>query len=647
MINNWQIPRNKRKLHAVVDILSLFVLHNLGEVWNGDLERQLDFEAELERYGIKGEGQRRDRKAGGARTYEAWLSNLGLIYEETNTGIIRTTLAGEALLSGHPPVPIITNQLMKMQYPSPYSIRRNVEINEHFQIRPFRFLIRLLRDSRIQKLSKQEIGRLVITLGKNETSSCYEHVVQCILNYRKYGEVIFEEIHAKNYMNTRNLKEEVSYLEDIANVFINYLEYTQIIVRDIERHVYICPDKLDEVKTILNDSSRVRPFDNERLFGREIFQRSYGVVLGQTKDNRNFYGQVITDIQYRDRRIRSELLHLATRKPIMHLTAELIEEIAISTGYTQYEVEEALERFRPDTLSAFETSYLNMAINGREQAVEFEVATQNIFEQLGFKTEHTGNRPLYPDIFVKYQTNYSGIIDTKASRQYSISNDHRNRMIHNYISMFQNQNNNMEFFMYVADSFGNRIDDQIQSLAMEAGINGCAITAYNLIKLLQRHLLSPIPCQELRELFQVNRHITVNDIDSVSSKSSAKYQVYMDNKSNKIKCLFRMGELFCGAGGMSIAAKFTTIETDKEVFKVEQVWANDYDEAACATFRHNICPDRPESVICGDVQELDITKLEKIDAFSFGFPCNDYSIVGESKGLEGEYGPLYSYGIKV
>ncbi|MEH7568775.1 DNA cytosine methyltransferase, partial [Priestia megaterium] len=52
-------------------------------------------------------------------------------------------------------------------------------------------------------------------------------------------------------------------------------------------------------------------------------------------------------------------------------------------------------------------------------------------------------------------------------------------------------------------------------------------------------------------------------------------------------------------------------------------------------------------VICGDVQELDITKLEKIDAFSFGFPCNDYSIVGESKGLEGEYGPLYSYGIKV
>lgn len=89
------------------------------------------------------------------------------------------------------------------------------------------------------------------------------------------------------------------------------------------------------------------------------------------------------------------------------------------------------------------------------------------------------------------------------------------------------------------------------------------------------------------------------------------------------------------------------VEKDGELFKVEHAWANDYDEATCETFRHNICPDNPETVICGDVRKLDITKLPEIDAFAFGFPCNDYSIIGESKGLEGEYGPLYTYGIKV
>ena len=39
-------------------------------------------------------------------------------------------------------------------------------------------------------------------------------------------------------------------------------------------------------------------------------------------------------------------------------------------------------------------------------------------------------------------------------------------------------------------------------------------------------------------------------------------------------------------------------------------------------------------------------KLTPIDALAFGFPCNDYSVVGEQKGMDGVYGPLYSYGVK-
>jgi DNA (cytosine-5)-methyltransferase 1 len=115
-----------------------------------------------------------------------------------------------------------------------------------------------------------------------------------------------------------------------------------------------------------------------------------------------------------------------------------------------------------------------------------------------------------------------------------------------------------------------------------------------------------------------------------------------------IKMIFKKGELFCGPGGLSLGAKLAeAVNEDGEVFKVQHEWANDFHEETCETFRLNICPDRPESVICGDVREIDIKSLSKIDCFSFGFPCNDYSIVGESKGLEGNYGPLYTYGIKV
>ncbi len=84
-----------------------------------------------------------------------------------------------------------------------------------------------------------------------------------------------------------------------------------------------------------------------------------------------------------------------------------------------------------------------------------------------------------------------------------------------------------------------------------------------------------------------------------------------------------------------------------EEFYVEHTWANDIDELTCETFIHNICPNNPESVICEDVRDLDISELDPIDAFSFGFPCNDFSLVGEKKGFSGDYGALYTYGVKV
>jgi DNA (cytosine-5)-methyltransferase 1 len=108
---------------------------------------------------------------------------------------------------------------------------------------------------------------------------------------------------------------------------------------------------------------------------------------------------------------------------------------------------------------------------------------------------------------------------------------------------------------------------------------------------------------------------------------------------------FRLGELFCGPGGIAYGALSARIE--KPEFKIEHLWANDYDADTCETYRHNICPTTPESVICGDVRKLDIEKLSPIDALAFGFPCNDFSQVGEQKGINGNFGPLYTYGVKV
>ena len=44
---------------------------------------------------------------------------------------------------------------------------------------------------------------------------------------------------------------------------------------------------------------------------------------------------------------------------------------------------------------------------------------------------------------------------------------------------------------------------------------------------------------------------------------------------------------------------------------------------------------------------LDLLQLGAIDALAFGFPCNDFSLVGSKLGFKGKYGPLYTYGIEV
>lgn len=115
--------------------------------------------------------------------------------------------------------------------------------------------------------------------------------------------------------------------------------------------------------------------------------------------------------------------------------------------------------------------------------------------------------------------------------------------------------------------------------------------------------------------------------------------------SKKIVKEFRLGELFCGPGGLAHGA--ITAKIDNPEYRIVHKWANDYDLDTCNTYRRNICPNDADSVICGDVRKLDIEPLGDIDAFAFGFPCNDFSVVGEQKGFDGTFGPLYTYGINV
>ena len=60
--------------------------------------------------------------------------------------------------------------------------------------------------------------------------------------------------------------------------------------------------------------------------------------------------------------------------------------------------------------------------------------------------------------------------------------------------------------------------------------------------------------------------------------------------------------------------------------------AIDYHDETVATYRRNVEGASETTTICSDVKKISaqqLAKISKIDGFAYGFPCNDFSLVGE------------------
>jgi len=120
-----------------------------------------------------------------------------------------------------------------------------------------------------------------------------------------------------------------------------------------------------------------------------------------------------------------------------------------------------------------------------------------------------------------------------------------------------------------------------------------------------------------------------------------------EEQENEQNSIFKMAELFCGPGGLAYGALLADVfNKEGKRFRVKSVWGNDIDEDSCRTYARNIHGGNISVVECAPVEKIDLKKTPSFDALTFGFPCNDFSVVGKQKGFKGRYGPLYTYGVK-
>ena len=168
--------------------------------------------------------------------------------------------------------------------------------------------------------------------------------------------------------------------------------------------------------------------------------------------------------------------------------------------------------------------------------------------------------------------------------------------------------------------------------------------------------------------FRINQH-ALNQFKVVCEKNGVKpsevLRIFMDQYSNNNESFseekienevlrkkvkkdigFSIGEMYCGPGGIGIAAHKSEVRKGGKRYGFNHSWATDYHKETCRTYAKNIFGDEDNpNVIWNDIRKMNIKDLPDVDGFLYGFPCNDFSNVGESRGLQGEYGPLYRYGV--
>lgn len=102
---------------------------------------------------------------------------------------------------------------------------------------------------------------------------------------------------------------------------------------------------------------------------------------------------------------------------------------------------------------------------------------------------------------------------------------------------------------------------------------------------------------------------------------------------------FTVVSMFSGCGGMDLGFtggfEFMGRKYKQNPFKI--IWANDLNEAACRTYKGYF----NKNIYCGDVWNLLDTLPASTDVLIGGFPCQDLSVNGKRKGVDGARSGLY------
>ena len=102
---------------------------------------------------------------------------------------------------------------------------------------------------------------------------------------------------------------------------------------------------------------------------------------------------------------------------------------------------------------------------------------------------------------------------------------------------------------------------------------------------------------------------------------------------------FTVVSMFSGCGGMDLGftGGFEVLGRRYDRLPFEIVWANDINRKACSTYRRNLS----DVIVCGNVWDVIDSLPSTANVIIGGFPCQDISVNGKRRGINGARSGLY------
>lgn len=499
----WMFPRNIRSIYpwkmAQIQALILQVIKR-GD-WAQSIQNS--FCNALEIAGLKNKGVQYDPHSGGPRTYLSQLKCLGLLFSRPD-GSIYPTIAGKDLADGKPPLPILQQLLLDHQYPSAYSSFQNVKINPLLKVKPFLFVLELLKHNDIGHLSNLELAVPVI-YGHN--NNCLNLCHDKIMRLRGGASLIdvIDDIEKDLYLprSHGDLELKLKNILDIANTCKNYLKACCLVYEDDslgQQRIFFSDDSIELYDLALN---RIDKYIAEST--EESFQRAYG-AWNKRKDTRRLSSEdLVSTGGAKAGIVLSRFYRLCGQHLITSLPDEFISSMISGYGFSREEILDILEPHLVNSVDFYESTFLDLAKGGISTAPDFEKSLTDLMQKkFSFFAKHTGQLRRrgvggYADVFIVADDyNHCAILDAKASPSYSMSSDDFSKLVSNYIPNYtelidrfdelRDRNVTLEFCTYVAGGFSGDIAFKLNEASNMTGVPCSAIRARDLLQLAKNNV---------------------------------------------------------------------------------------------------------------------------------------------------------------